>query len=509
MNKKCIFYHSNDRMDDKGQNYGHIKSIKFSVWSSDVIKRMSACKVDSKALYGPNSVSDPKLGRLENDEICPTCGEDSKTCPSHFGHIELNVKIVNPLYIPTIVHVLKIFCWHCSSALISRDKYELLGFMNKKNTAKIKNTLEITSKIHKCPVCEKIQPLFNENKTDKIITMYPNKEVAKKKQKNQGVVLTGEDISEMFSNIADEDVELIGLDIHPRDFIISNLPVLPPKARPFIIDQGKLSEDDLTHKYPEIVKMNHRINNATTAEERKKAIVELEFHVKTLFDNSQGKAKLTKDRPMKSIKQRLNGKDGLFRGHLMGKRVDESWRTVIGPDPTLRIDEMALPREICDTLRQPVKVFKHNKKELEQKIYDGNVSTIVKNNKVKLDARMISWTSGTRLLFGDKVKRGGKILEPESTLKFVLKEGDVILRKGETGVIEEIPVILPQRKPFSLEIGDTVYRKVENGDTEITNRQPSLHRGSMMGFKIVQRPGKTARLPLQVTGSFNADFDPL
>ena len=458
--------------EQQGIGYTNIKSIQFSISTAEDIRRQSVCKVVSKTIYGPGSVSDPKLGRLENGEICPTCGNDNKMCPSHFGHIELNTKLIHHLHISTITHILKIFCWHCSSALISKDRYELLGLLNKKNESKIKSILAITSKIHECPECGGEQPLFNESKTEKTITKYPSKKTTKISQKNSGIELTGEDIAKVFGDIAEEDVELIGLATHPRNLILENLPVLPPKARPFIIDQGRMSEDDLTHKYPEIVKANHRVLLAT-GDDRKKAIADLEFHVKTLFDNSHGKAKLTKDRPMKSLKQRLTGKEGLFRGHLMGKRVDECWRTVIGPDPTLRIDEVAIPPEIAKNLKFGEMVFEHNKEYLLKEIYEGRVSTILKVNKVKLDAKVVSWTSGSRLEYGDTVRRGGNVLTPQSTLKFILRDGDVILRKSELGVIEEIPARLPQRKPFNLEIGDKVFRQLRNDDVVLINRQPS------------------------------------
>jgi DNA-directed RNA polymerase beta' subunit len=490
-----------------GVGHTRIKSITFSMWGAEDIIKHSACKVDCKMLYGPGSVSDPKMGRLENNEICPTCFKTSKLCPGHWGYIKLSVKIIHPLYISPIIHILKVFCWSCSSALISKERFELLGLLNKKRELRLKSVLAITSKIHECPMCGADQPLFNENKTEKIITKYPSKKITKIKQKKLGIVISGEDISEVFENIAEEDIELIGLDTHPRNLIITVLPVLPPRARPHIMDQGKISEDDLTHKYPEIVKMDQRVASETDPEERKKAIANLEFHIKTLFDNSQGKAKLTKDRPMKSLKQRLTGKEGLFRGNLMGKRVDESWRTVIGPDPTLRVDEVVVPPQICKNLKFPERVFEHNRESLLAQIYEGTVSTIIKPNGVKLDAKVLSWSPGTRLEYGDRIKRGTETLRPESTITFVLEEGDIILREGEDGIISEIPAKLPERKPFNLDIGDKVFRQLREGDWVLINRQPSLHKGSIMGCKVVIREGKNMRMPLGVCNSYNSDFD--
>lgn len=58
-------------------------------------------------------------------------------------------------------------------------------------------------------------------------------------------------------------------------------------------------------------------------------------------------------RPLKSIKQRLKGKEGRIRGNLMGKRVDFSARTVITPDSNLEIDQVGVPRSIAQTLSYP------------------------------------------------------------------------------------------------------------------------------------------------------------
>lgn len=465
-----------------GNGHAQIKSVRFSLWSAEDIARHSVCKIDSKLLYGPNSVSDSKMGRMENDEKCATCGLTNKDCVGHFGMIELNTKIVHPLFYKFVIQILKCFCWECSCLLVSRDRLELLGLLRTRGLGRLKRVMEHVKKVIVCPQCKESQPLFAECKGDGSVAMYPNKSETRVKQKR--VLLTGKQIARVFENIATEDAKLVGLSSessHPRNLIMTVLPVLPPRSRPYIVDNGKPSEDDLTYKYPEIVKQTHRVAEAKTDEEEARAVASLEFHIRTLFDNSKGKAKLTKERPMKSIKQRLTGKDGLLRNNLMGKRVDESWRTVIGPDPTLRMDEIVVPEQICKNLRFPEVVFDHNKGAMMKILEDGKARYIIKKNGSTIDATFAMWTPGTHLEYGDIVVRDGKESVPDNSLSFKLREGDIIKRKVDKfdgkrligSEIQQIPVKLRQRRNINLDVGDKVMRELREGDWVLINRQPT------------------------------------
>lgn len=69
--------------------------------------------------------------------------------------------------------------------------------------------------------------------------------------------------------------------------------------------------------------------------------------------------------------QRLKGKQGRFRGNLSGKRVDFTGRTVISPDPNLRIDEVAIPQQVAMKLTYPERVTPLNLEDLRQCIMNG------------------------------------------------------------------------------------------------------------------------------------------
>ena len=164
-------------------------------------------------------------------------------------------------------------------------------------------------------------------------------------------------------------------------------------------------------------------------------------------------------RPLKSIKERLNGKAGRVRNNLMGKRVDFSARSVITPDPNLSISELGIPKKIAMNITSPVKVNSMNMSFLLKLVQNG-----------------------------PDVYPGAKILER--------KNGDNIsLRYGD-------------RASMKLEIGDIVHRHMMNGDPVLFNRQPTLHRMSMMCHRaVIMNVGDTFRMNVGDTKPYNADFD--
>ena len=336
-----------------------------------------------------------------------------------------------------------------------------------------------------------------------------------------------DDIYKVFNNISSDDIQLIGVNpklSHPKNIIMSRLFVLPPRSRPFVVNDGQTCDDDLTTKYCEIIKYVNKLKdlrsgkafqkkNAKILDDveknklEEKYVQSIKFHIATLFDNSQQKARVTNDRAIKGIKQRMSGKDGQMRLHLMGKRVDQSGRTVIGPEPTLKINEIRLPRVMAETLFIPIQVNDYNHMEMQKLIENNGANCVVKKNGVKINLKYATIDRGTQLMYSDIVLRNGIEIEPDSILTFKLEQGDKIKRKCENKTIEIIDVVLPKYKPFMLEIGDTVHRKLKDGDPVLLNRQPTLHKGSMMTHKIKIYDGKSILVPLSDTGSYNADFD--
>ena len=146
----------------------------------------------------------------------------------------------------------------------------------------------------------------------------------------------------------------------------------------------------------------------------------------------------------------------------MGKRVDFSARSVITPDPNISINELGVPLKIAMNLTFPEKVNHYNKERLTDAVRNGP------NNYI-----------------GAKFVRKTK----ENNRPVILKE-------------ENLETIAN-----NLEDGDVVERHLQNGDYVLFNRQPSLHKMSMMAHRVRVMPYNTFRLNIAVTPSYNADFD--
>jgi DNA-directed RNA polymerase beta' subunit len=248
------------------------------------------------------------------------------------------------------------------------------------------------------------------------------------------------------------------------------LPVIPPRSRPFIVTDSIVCDDDLTISYSEIIKVNNNLHAEVDVfdSKRQKYIQTLIFRVKTLFDNTAAKARHTNSRPLKGIKERICGKDGLIRNNLLGKRTNFSARTVIGPDPSLRLTEIGIPIEMADNLTYPEHITKWNIDMFQEKIYSGEIGTFIRHADSKPDSKASEASNRIHV-------------------KYALKNKKTDL--------------------YTLRIGDIVHRKLENGDYVLTNRQPTLHKGSMLAKRVVRLPSKTIRLNLATTSTFNADFD--
>lgn len=186
------------------------------------------------------------------------------------------------------------------------------------------------------------------------------------------------------------------------------------------------------------------------------------------------------------------------------KRVNMSSRTVIGPDPTVRADELVVPEKVANNLTVPERVTEFNKDYLTELVNNGLANHVIKgSNKKRINLEHAIYKRGTELLYGDKVIRDGKEIDYNKIEGFTLRKGDVIIRDEK----EIRDITFPNRKHYKLEIGDTVERQLQNGDLVLLNRQPTLHKNSMLAKRIIIRPYKTFRFSLSATKQFNADFD--
>ncbi len=507
------------RSDKKNEAVHDISKIEFGLYSREEILALSVAEITSTKKTGPNSIYDPRMG-AEGNKNCLTCGKDIISCPGHFGHIDLAVPIIHPLYLKTLTSILKCICFECHK--LKLDKMHLViakDFKDdEKGFQKFKCAKNILSGIDICMRCggelnseRQPQVTWRCNTSENTITMtLPDK--------NKKITIEADEhnLLDILKDLNSDDLDVLGINhklSHPSSMILTALPVIPPCARPFVKAAGNVCDDDLSNQYVEILKVNKMLK-MTPDVKRAKNIQTLKFRIATTFNNSSGKAKhTTNGRPVKCIKTRISGKEGQMRSNIMGRRVDQTSRTVIGPDTTLKNEEMIIPKFVADTLTIPVRVTSLNIGEVEKIANSGKARYIIQKNgnvKKSINLKHAMLDKGTPLVQGDVIttKTGETFtFMDESSYTHLrimngVQIGDRIERNGVQ--IESVPAF---KKKIQLNVGDIVERCLVDGDVVILNRQPTLHKASMMAFKVLIKPGNTFRFNLACTKAFNADFD--
>ena len=450
--------------------------IQFSLLSPEEIRKSSVAEINNRNTYMNNKpviggLFDPRMGVLEPGLICPTDGLDYMKTPGYHGHIELARPVFYIQYLNTIQKVLRCVCFKCSKLLISKEKYKQA--LKLQGEARWKYAFALCNKIGRCGEdtddgCGCLQPtkirkeglagIFAEWKTD-----------------NDGsdpiiIKLTPEIVLKIFKRISDDDVSFMGFSpLWSRpDWMVCQVMIVPPPAiRPSVKhDAQQRSEDDLSHILVNIIKTNKTLQEKIQSNAVANVIDDwttvLQYYVATQVDNKiPGVASVAQrsGRPLKSIKDRLNGKGGRMRGNLMAKRVDFSARSVITADPNISIKELGIPMKVAKNITKPVVVNSLNKNFL---------LALVRN--------------------GPDVYPGAKILDKKN---------------GESITLRYI-----DRDSIVLEEGDIVHRHMMDGDAILFNRQPTLHRMSMMcHIARIMKRGDTFRMNVADTKPYNSDFD--
>ncbi|MEM1711465.1 MAG: DNA-directed RNA polymerase subunit A'/A'', partial [Nitrososphaerota archaeon] len=359
--------------------------VKFGILSPEMIRKMSVAEISNPDTYDedgmpiPTGVMDPRLGTLEPGQRCKTCGNTYLGCPGHFGHIELPVPVIHVGFVKHIHLLLRATCRSCGRLRIPESEME-----------KLREELEELRKLGKvpeefyyrvaqraisnqtCPYCDEKQYRIELEKPVTFI------EVMNSERRR----LTPQMVRARLERIRDDDLRLLGFDpevARPEWMVLTVLPVPPVYVRPSItLESGFRSEDDLTHKLVDILRVVQRLRENINAGSPSPVIAELadllQYHVTTYINNeAPGIAPAThrSGRPLKTLVQRLKGKEGRFRLNLSGKRVDFSARTVISPDPNISINEVGVPLEVAMQLTVPEKVTEWNIERLRQLVRNG------------------------------------------------------------------------------------------------------------------------------------------
>ncbi len=430
-----------------------IGEIKFGLLSPDQIKKLSSAKIVTPELYDidgypvDGGLMDLRLGAIDPGVRCRTCGGRLKECLGHPGGIDLARPVIHLKYVPLIEMGLRCFCHSCGK--LKLDEKNIEKYPPSMRAKKAKDA-------KKCPYCKTDQ---EKVKLDKPTNFYKGK-----------TRIFPTEIREILSNITDDELKKIGVDsrtARPEWAVLTSLLVPPVTVRPSIIlESGERSEDDLTHKLSDIIRANQRLWENLNAGAPEVIIEDLwdllQFHITTFFDNTVAgipPARHRSGQPLKTITERIKGKEGRIRKNLAGKRVNYSGRTVISPDPSIEINEVGVPFEIARVVT------------VAEMVNDINMNLIKEFIKK-----------------GEEYPGANYVIRPDGKRKKItpdLKE-------------EIINELVP---------GYKVERHLQDGDVVLFNRHPSLHRGSLMAHYVKVLPGRTFRLHPAVADPYNADFD--
>ncbi|MBI4154429.1 DNA-directed RNA polymerase subunit A' [Candidatus Woesearchaeota archaeon] len=449
-----------------------VERLSFGLLSPKVVRKFAVVKIVTPELYDKEGypvdggLMDTRLGVIDPGLRCKTCSGKLKECVGHFGYIELARPVIHVSYAKILFICLQSMCSDCGRLLLEdveivKNKERLKKFEEQENLDGFKKLVKFirnqAKAVKKCPHCKAKQKIVQLEKPTTFI--------------EDGKRVSPIELLARMEKVQDDDIYLLGIKpefARPDWMVLTLLPIPPVTMRPSItLESGERAEDDLTHKLGDIVRINQRLFENINAG-APEIIVEdlwdlLQYHITTFFDNEVTQVPPARHRSgqaLKTISERIKSKEGRFRHNLAGKRVNYAARTVISPDPKIAFNEVGMPKEIAMELTVPIRVTEWN----------------------------IDWIR-------EFVKRGPKVYPGSNYL--MTEDGK---KKQITPETQE--QIIAELKP-----GQIVERHIVDGDIAIFNRQPSLHRMSIMCHKVRVLSGKSFRLNPAVCAPYNADFD--
>ena len=462
-------------MTDNEPIVKNVEGLQFSIMSPDEIRNTSCVEITKNDTYDKDvpvikGLFDLRMGTTDMGKVCNTCGLKNTDCPGHFGHLELARPVYYYHFIDIALKILKCICFSCGKLLLNSDTALINNILRKDNKSRFSDIYNLSSKITRCGQenedgCGCKQPeRYKLDGINGIQVFWKDIENNLTKE-----FISAEQVKILFEKVSDKDCNILGFSStwsRPEWLICTVLPIPPPAVRPSVKQGGsQRMDDDLTHKLSDIIKFNNMLKKHLEKSARKEIIDDwtnqVQYHIATYIDNelpSVYQAVHRSGRPIKSIRQRLKGKEGRIRNNLMGKRVDFSARSVITPDPNIELDELGVPIKIAINLTFP---------EIVNTFNIDRLRSLVKNGPLK-------WPGANSI----KTKN------------------DQLISINENNI-----------RDIEINIGDIINRHLIDGDYVLFNRQPSLHKMSMMGHRVRVMKGNTFRLNVSVTPPYNADFD--
>lgn len=475
-------------------------TIQYGILSKEDIDSLSILNIslsDIQNFYVNKKLIDdkfehPDLGVNDFDKICPTCNHNCNDCPGHYATIDLPFYIINPIFYNDVICILNSICLSCSRLLIGCK--EILSIIMKlpknqrlKEIALRSKGLHCTRKFleikdnENIKECPKIFSEFSYRKNEMgniktiKIKFLPNSKIFSD--------VNCDVLYKILEAIPQEDVKIMGLGSnHPRNLLMNKILVIPPKTRPTIADGSKVYADGLTKAYKEIINTistylisdSKKIDNKESKDLDKLDIDEFQilkdiyqsshnFSLKipilnaicNLMNSSVNLGRTAgKTTTSSSFAKKLNGKFGLLRRYMMGKRVNHTARTVVGPSPDFAVNEIGVPKFIAQNSSVRVHVNDINYSEIMKFYKDKKIKSVIKTKGKQKDMRF-----------------------------------------------------LIDNKNQNFEKGDIIERELIDGDYVLANRNPTIHKQGMMGLKTRIVNENIFRLNLALTTPLNADFD--
>ncbi len=464
--------------------------IQISILSEEEWRKLSVCTV-TKATSSSTSKSkegtlfDERMGSITAGMVCQTCHAHETQCSGHFGLIELPVPVYNKLFVKHIEKLLRCLCLECGRLRLQPN--QLASYqLPEECHARIKAIEDWCGKLEECTSCRSMLPSvikYDKANEHQFFKYYGKIEVGVKKKKKEvkGVPMSSEEILNVLKKMDQETLDFLKFNtwlhrypslykfqghrrIHrhlfrPENMVFTVIPVIPPCARPYVVRDGQICDDDLVVQYQCILKDCDKIRKAPlNSPERQTAIISLHSNVWGIVaqeteTGKKGKRSQVMMRKRKTIKDRLGTKEGRILGNIVGKRANFTARGVIISGGLLLKDtELGVPQYVADRQTVPDPVLPWNIRVLQRFVREGRIIRVNRQGVVK------------RL---DAMEGGG--------VHFILREGDVI------------------------------ERKLQDGDDIIFNRQPSIRLESFEHFKVKIVPGYAFRLNLWVVTAYNAD----
>ncbi|CAK9060791.1 unnamed protein product [Durusdinium trenchii] len=492
-----------ETVQESFNNY-QVDCVNFTVLSAEEISTYSEVEVlnqnnydittEKPFVFGP---LDSRMGSNTKAGVCGTCQQRLDECNGHFGHISLALPVFHAGFLRHTHQVLQSICKSCARLLLPADKLERYTRRLRRNTDDLlkqtlhKRIVESCKAARVCPHCGHQNTSVRKGSGMPLMlkhavgpsNKYADDNVSKEfllsfqeaKSFNKDVEGYAEKASEDYNPLAcyellkrirPIDREVFGL-LRPEQLIMFTVPVPPVCIRPTVSmgDKGT-REDDLTVAVGEIVEANTALSQQLARGLPRQVLEAWEFLQEACaryINSEMSGLQQIKGKSVRSICTRLKGKEGRFRGNLSGKRVDFSGRTVISPDPNVSVEQVVIPEWVAKRMTFPERVCEANLQRLREAIDRGP-----ENHP---GACFITTPDGRKKYLG-------------------------ALKKNVRKQMAE-----------SLKSGDLVERHMRDGDIVLFNRQPSLHRLSIMAHRAKVMPGRTFRFNECVCAPYNADFD--